>query len=170
MIQGDDFGDHGDVLARVGIDGDLRQLDIEYGGGLDVEPGTLDDRVLVPFLELNHYLDALLLPDGPDAKYSGNVDQYDATDLHVVALHLVPACDQHIVAAHAGDDQIVRDEAVAPLDEIQHALRLADTALAGEEQPNAEDVSERAVQDHRRRELHLEHRLDPPVELRGLEL
>src|SRR6185503_12334396 len=63
VVQRDDFGDHGDVLSRVEIDSDLRQLDIEYGCPLHVEAGPFDNGVLVPFLELNHYLDALLLPD-----------------------------------------------------------------------------------------------------------
>ena len=58
---------------------------------------------------------------------------------------------------------------MAALDEVEHALRLADAALPDEQQPDAEHVGERAMEVRRRRELLLEPRLDPRVELVGLE-
>ena len=67
------------------------------------------------------------------------------------------------------DHEIVGDEPVAALDEIEHALRLSDAALPDEQQPDAEHVGERAVQVRRRRELLLEPRLEPRVELVRLE-
>ena len=102
-------------------------------------------------------------------KIDGNVDESDAANLHVMALQLVPAADQHVVAAPARDHEIVRDEPMAALDEIEHALRLADAASTHEQQPDAEHVRERPVQVRRRRELFLEPRLDSRVELVRLE-
>ncbi len=102
-------------------------------------------------------------------KMRRNVDQPDAANLHVVPLQLVPAADEDVAAAPARDDQIVGDEAVAALDEVEHALRLADAALADEQEPDAEHVGERAVEVGRRREFLLEPGLDAVVELVGLE-
>src|SRR3954467_803524 len=53
MIQGDDLGYHRDVLARIEEDRDLGQLYLENRRRLHVEAGALDDRVLVPFLQLD---------------------------------------------------------------------------------------------------------------------
>jgi hypothetical protein len=86
-----------------------------------------------------------------------------------MALQLVTAADEHVVSALAGDDQIVGDEAVTALNQIENAFGLANAALAGEEKPDAEYIRQRAVQRRGRRKFHFEHRLDPAVELGGLE-
>ena len=59
-----------------------------------------------------------------------------------MTLHLVTTADQNVVPAFAGDDEIVGDEPMAPLDEIEHALGLADSALAAEEDADAENIGE----------------------------
>ena len=155
------------VMFLPGIERDhrLRELDVEDVGGRAVEPGAVDPLRLVPLLELDDDLDALLLAHGAHAEDRRDVDDADAADLHVVALQLVAAADEDVAAAARGDDEIVGDEPVPALDEIEHALRLADAALPDEEQPDAEHVGERAVQGGRRRELVLERRLDLLVEL-----
>ena len=71
MVQRDDFSDHRDILTWIEVDRDLGQLDFEYGRGLNVEPRPLDDGVLIPLLELDDNLDALLLTDGADPKNRG---------------------------------------------------------------------------------------------------
>jgi len=59
---------------------------------------------------------------------------------------------------------------VASLDEIEDAFRFSNSAHAGEKQTDAENIGERAVERDGGGEFHLQHRLDPPVELRGFEL
>ena len=115
-------------------------------GRLAVEARALDDGVLPPLLELHDDLDALLLTHGADAEDRRNVDEADAADLHVVPLQLVTAPDQDVAAARAYDHEIVGDEAMPALDEVEHAFRLADAALAGEQQADAVHVGERAVE------------------------
>src|SRR5205085_7634420 len=110
-----------------------------------------------------------LLAHRSNAENRRNVDQPDAANFHVMALHLVATANQDIVAPLTGDDEIVGDESMAALDEIENALRFPDATLAGEEQSDAENIGERAMQRDRRRELHLEHRLDAPIELRGFQ-
>src|SRR5438105_13203653 len=112
MIQRDDLGDHGDVFPWIQENGDFRELDVKSQSRFHVEAGALDDGVLIPLLELNDDLDALLLANRPNSKYCRNVDQADATNLHVMTLHLVTAANEHIVAALAGDDEIVGNEAM----------------------------------------------------------
>ena len=62
------------------------------------------------------------------------------------------------------------DEPVSPLHQIQHALGLPDPALPREKKTDPEDVRQRSVERHRRRELHLQHRFDATVELRRFQL
>jgi hypothetical protein len=40
----------------------------------------------------------------------------------VVPLKIMTTADQHIVASLAGDDEIIRHQPVASLNEIEHAL------------------------------------------------
>jgi hypothetical protein len=101
---------------------------------------------------------------------SWNVDQTDTTDLHVMALHLVSTADQHVVAALADDHEIVGHQAVSPLDQIENAFRFTNSAHAREKETHTENVGERAMKRGGGGELHLQDRLDPTVELRGLEL
>src|SRR2546423_2087666 len=145
MIQRDYLGDHRDVLSGVEEYRDLRQLDFQYCRRFNIETSALDDRVLIPFFQLHDDLDPFLLPDRADPKNGRNVDQTDATDLHVVALHLVAAANEHIVSALARNHEIVGNEAVATLDEIQHALGFTDSTHASEEEADAKYVGKRAM-------------------------
>jgi hypothetical protein len=99
MIHRDHFGDHRDVLSRIEKHFDLRQFNPENRRRLRVEAGPVHDRILVPLLEVDHDFHALLLPNGPDAEDRGDVDQPHTADLHEMPLQLVPASDQHVVAA-----------------------------------------------------------------------
>src|SRR6267378_1863791 len=170
MIERNDLGDDCDVLPGVEEYGDLRKLHLEHSGRLDIETGSLYNCILIPLLELHDDLDALLLANGANTEDSRNVDQTDTTNLHVVPLHLVSATDQHIVAALADDNQIVRNKPVSPLHEIEDALRFTNSAHTREEETDSENVCEGAVKGGGGGELHLQHGLDPPVEFRGLEL
>ena len=84
-------------------------------------------------------------------------------------LQLVAASDQDVAGTAPYDDEIVGDDAMAALDEVEHALRLADAALADEQEPHAVHVGERAVDGRLRRERIVEPGLDPVVELVRLE-
>src|SRR2546425_6015504 len=68
MIQRDDFGNDGDVLARIQEYRYPRQLDVQYRRSFDVEARTLNNRVLVPFFELDNHLDTLLLSHRANSK------------------------------------------------------------------------------------------------------
>ena len=147
-----------------------RHGDVEDHRLLAGEAGAVGVLGGLPVLELHHHLDALLLPHRADAEQRGNVDEPDAADLHVVRRQLVPPADQHVVAAAGDLDHVVGHQAVAALDQVEHALALADARAADEEQADAVDVGQRAVQRGARRERLLDDRLDPAVELRRLEL
>jgi hypothetical protein len=57
----------------------------------------------------------------------------------------VTASDQHVVTAPRHVDDIIGDEAMAALDQIEHAFALADPRAAAKQQTDAEDVGQRAV-------------------------
>src|ERR1041385_221428 len=73
VIQRDHLGDHGDVLARIEVDANLRNLDVENHGRFGVESGPLRLRFAIPFLELDDDLDALLLPNGANPEHGRDV-------------------------------------------------------------------------------------------------
>src|SRR5687768_10883791 len=122
VVHRDHLGDHRDVLSRVERHADLRERDAEDLRRLAVEPRAVHDLGLVPLLELHHHLDALLLTHGADAEDGRDVHEPDAAHLHVMPLQLVPAADHHVAPATGGDHQVVGHEAVAALDEVEHAL------------------------------------------------
>ena len=142
MTHCDHFAYDGDVLSRIEWHPHFRQLDLEDLDALRVEPRAIHHRVGVPVLELHDDLDALLLPHGANAEDRRDVHEADAADLHVVPLQLVSAADEHVGAATRDEHEIVRDETVAALDQVEHALGLADSAAPREQQPDAEDVRE----------------------------
>src|SRR5215831_15642706 len=169
MVHRDDFRDNRDVLARIERHANLGQLDVENRRGFGVQACAIDRGIVMPLLPLDDDLDALLLAHGANAEDRRDVDETDATNFHVMALQLVAFPDEDVAAAPACDHQIVGDEAVAPLDEIEHAFRFADAAAPDEQQSDAEDVRQRSVKIRRRRELILEPELDPGIELVRLE-
>src|SRR5258705_214958 len=148
VIHRDHFADHRQVLARVQRNRDEGHLDVEDIGFLKVEAGAVVFAVGVPVLELHDDLDALLLPHGADAEQRVDVDEPHAADLHVVAGDLVTAANEDVDAPFRNVHDVVRDEAVPPLHQVEHALALADARPAAEQQANAEDVGQGAV--HRR--------------------
>jgi hypothetical protein len=59
-----------------------------------------------------------------------------------MTLELVTAPDENVIAAPLGDDEVVRDKPMPPLDEIENAFRFADSAFSREEKAHAENISE----------------------------
>src|SRR6478609_4290115 len=169
MMHRDHLRNDRDVLPRIERNRDARDRHAEDVGRLAVEPRPVDDGVVTPLLELHDHLDALLLPHGADAEDRRDVDETESADLHVVPLKVVPAADEDVTSAPPNQDQVVGDDAVAALDEIEYTLRLADAALADEQQPDAVDVSKRAMDRRLRGECVVEPGLDPIVELVGLQ-
>src|SRR5690606_35265122 len=102
----DHLANDGDVLAGVQRDDDLGHLDPEDLHLFGNEPGAVVVRAVVPILELDHDLDALLLPDRPDPEEGRDVNDPDPTDLHVVPLELVAPPDEDVVAAARDVDDI----------------------------------------------------------------
>src|SRR5258708_4444682 len=145
MMHRDDFGDHGDVLAGIEMNGNARNGDTENVRVLVVQSGTVHVGALTPLLELNDDLDALLLAHRADAEDGRNVHEPDAANLHVMALELVAASNEDVVAAATREHEIVGNDPVSTLDEIEHALGFADPALPDEQKPDTVDIGQRAV-------------------------
>src|SRR2546425_7733494 len=170
MVHGHHLADHREVLARVERHGDERQRHFQHLRLLALDAGAVVLAPRVPVLELDDDLDALLLPHRPDPEQRLDVDQPHAADLHVMSRQLVPAPDQHVVAAAVDVHDVVRDQAGAPLHQIEHALALAHPRAPEEEQPHSEHVGGPAVHRGAGGERVVEERLQPGVQLRGLEL
>src|SRR5436190_303043 len=89
-----------------------------------------------------------------DAEEVLDVDDADAAQLHVMAQHVVRISEQDIVGMAFDDHEIVRDQAMAAIDEIERAFALADAAVAEEQHADAVDVEKAGVhRDARRHRL-----------------
>ncbi len=121
-------------------------------------------------LELHHDLDSLLLAHRAHTEQRGDVDEADAANLHVVRGQLVTPPDEDVVAAPGHLYHVVGHEPVPPLHQVEHAFALSDSRAAHEQQPDAVDVGEGAVQRGAGSECLLDDRLDLAVELGRLEL
>src|SRR5207253_6527325 len=164
-----DLTDYGEVLAGVERHGDQGQGHVEHLGGLAIDARPVVFARRVPVLELDHHLDALLLAHRADAEQGPDIDQSHAADLHVMLGELVPAPDEHVVPTTGDVHEIVRHQAMAALDQVQHAFALADPRPPEEQEPHAEHVGERGM--HRRGggERIVQERLEATIELRRLE-
>ena len=169
MRHRDDFANHREVLARIERHRHERQLDVEQLGALLIESGAVVFARVVPVLELHHDFDALLLAHGANAEQRVDVDQADAADFHVMPGNLMPAANQHVVAAARDVDHVVRHQAMPALDQVEHTFALPDPGASSEQEAHAKDVGERAVHGRARGESVVEKRLQPPVEFRRLE-
>ena len=141
----------------------------ENGGLLPGQAGPVAVLGGFPVLQLDHDLDALLLPHRAHPEQRRNVDQADAADFHVVRGELMAPTDEHVMPAAGHLHDVVGDQSVPSLDQVEHTLALADSGAAHEEQAHAVHVGQGAVQGGAGGERLLDDRLDPAVELGGLE-
>ena len=133
---------------------------------VEAEPLVLARRH--PPFQLDDELDALRRSGRRDAEQLLHVDHAEAAQLHVVPRQLGARADEDRLLAAAHFHRVVGDEAVAAMNQIERALALADAALSGDEDAEAEDVHQHRV-DHRplgervleqRRQLGNRHRRD----------
>src|SRR5690606_17031351 len=84
MVQGNNLRDDRNVLPRIEGNDDLRDRDAQDVDARYIETRSIIVGMLVPSLELDHNLDALLLPDRAHAEKRSDVDDADTTDLHMM--------------------------------------------------------------------------------------
>jgi hypothetical protein len=115
-----------------------------------VEPEPVVLLALGPLAQLDDELDLLGVAHGGDAEQVLDVDDAEATDLHVVADDAGAPPDD--VGALPPDlDHVVGDQPVAAHHEVERGLALADAALAEQQHADAEHVEQHAVHVGRRR-------------------
>ncbi len=115
----------------------------EYFGRDILGPDPVVDLVGIPFLELHDELDLLAVPDGADAEQMRHIDDSQPPDLHVVTDDLACSGSQEDVPAHAADlHRIVRHEPVAPLDQLEGRLALADAAVSHDQDADPEHLDQ----------------------------
>src|SRR5439155_17112681 len=116
-------------------DVDAKHLDVFL---LDSQPVHIGH--FVPGFQSDNQIHSFLLADASDAEHGGDVDDADSAHLHVVAGQF-GGCAHEFAAIHEHDlGRIVRHEAVTALDQRQHALALANTALAPKDHADTENI------------------------------
>ena len=118
--------------------------------------------VLAPLLELDHEVDILAVADARYAEQGLHIDDSDAAKLDQVLRDLGSGSDQRLLTDLSDLHDVVRDQTVAALDQLQRHLRFADAALARDQDANAVDVDQDAVDRDAGRKAHIQ----PADELR----
>src|SRR5438105_15849208 len=89
VIEGNHLRNNRDVFSGIEWHSYEGNLQVEYRGRECIETRAVDDRILIPILELHCNLDALLLTNGSNSKNGGNIDESQAANFHMMALQLV---------------------------------------------------------------------------------
>src|SRR5262245_22866941 len=159
MARGD-LDEHREVASRSNRNRDERQRRPQNVLRALVDPQPLVGVPFLPGVQTDDQLHELALAYGRDAEQLLDVDDPQPADLHVVARQIHPGADE-VVADLADLHQVVRDEPVAPHDEVESALALPDAAVTEQEHAEAVDVHEDAMQRGDRRQPLLEEAVEP---------
>src|SRR5260370_17640506 len=117
----------------------------------------------IPFHQLDHQLDLLLVADRGDADEVLDVDDPQAANLHVMPDDRIPgAVKATRLAAHHVDD-VIGDQAMPSHHQVEGDLALADAALAQQQDADSEDVQQHPVKAAHRGEPSLEQGLPLPT-------
>src|SRR5581483_4270337 len=166
-LKGGYFDQAGQVAAGPDGNGDMGDVHVENLHIFVVHADAIHVGNLVPEFEGNDEVDLFFLADAFDAEHGGDIDDADAADLHVVAGQLRAGADDlaAIDQGHLGD--VVGHEAVAALDQGEHAFAFADAALAADDNADAEDVHHAAHLGAMRGEHHFKRQRGEIDELHG---
>ena len=128
--------------------------------GLIVESDPVSGFRVLPAHQLHHQLDLLLVAYRRHAEHILDVDDAYPAHLHVVLDQLGRPAHENVVRRAAHLDQIVRHQSVPAHDQFQRRFGLAHAALAHEQDADAEDIHEHAVDARRGRQLALDEGLN----------
>jgi len=106
---------------------------------------TVEDGFLLPGNEFHVDLYGRLLGDGGHAEKALHVDEAQTADLHEVPGAFRASPPKAPLPLPLDVDEIVRDKPVSPVDQLQGAFALADSALPADEDPDAGHFHENPV-------------------------
>ena len=113
--------------------------------GLAAEAQPVIGLAFLPVLHLHHQVNVALRLHGAHAVNVAHVDHADAPQLHVVADQLRRGANQIIPVDALDVHRVVGDEPVAPLDQLQGRLALADAAVTHQQHALAVNLHQHAV-------------------------
>ena len=144
VVHGRHLHDAGQVPARLHRDGQGGQLHPQDLGVGVLQAQAVIDCGVIPGLQLDDHIDLLIHLDGPHAEQAAYIDDPDAPQLHVVADQLRGGSHQGAMVGLLDLHRVVRDDAVAALDQLDGHLALAHAGLSLEEHPLAVDLHHHA--------------------------
>ena len=145
VVHGGHLQDHGQVSScgdRDGVHGHLDAQDVHI---LILQAQPVIGGLGVPGDDVHHQVDLVFGTDGAHAEQLCHIHNADAPQLNVVADELRCGADEGGLGDLADLHGIVRDETVAPLEELQCGFAFAHAAVAHEQQPFAVDLHQHAV-------------------------
>ena len=110
-----------------------------------LEAQAVEFLVLAPLLQLDDQIDILAVADTGDAKQSLYVNNADTPQFDQMLRDLGRGADQRVLAHLADLDHVVGHQPVASLDQFQGHLGFTDSALARDQDADAVDVDQHAV-------------------------
>ena len=123
---------------------------------LVLQPEAVVFLVLVPVLQVDDHVDGLGVFHALDAEQGLHINDADSPQLDEMPRDARCRPDQGVVTDLADFNDIVRDQPVAPLDQFQRGLALADSALSGDQHAFAVYIHQHAVDGDGRRQLNVQ--------------
>ncbi|VBB38953.1 hypothetical protein TRIP_E160177 [uncultured Spirochaetota bacterium] len=170
LVHGGGFDDDGYIASRFYRNLQHGNLHSQNIRGELVHADPVVDLVGVPVLQLANQLNLLFIPYRAHSVQMGDIDDAQTADFHVVTDNLIGALAHQNRTIDAADlHHIVRHQAVTPLDQLQGGLALAHPRIADQEDSDAENLDQHAMNGGFRSENIRENAQHPAGEFVGIE-
>src|SRR5688572_10753893 len=133
LVPGSHFHEDGEVASgrhRHAYEWDLHAEQLE---DVLVQPQPVVFPIRVPSLELHDELHTLRGAGGSDAEQVADVAEAQAANFHVVPRQLRTGPDDRSLPSTPHFNRVVRDQPMAPDDQVEGTFALADAALADDQ-------------------------------------
>ncbi len=145
VVHGRHLDDDGQVPPGLDRDRQGGHVHVQDRGVQVIRPQPVVDRAVLPGLQIDDEVDVGLPLDGGHAVQPAHVHHADAPQLDVVADQLWGGALQPVGRHPLDLHRVVGDEPVAPLDQLDGRLALADARFAQQQGALAIDLHQHAV-------------------------
>jgi len=111
-----------------------------------IDPEALVGALLVPIIEVYDEVNALSVAHGGDAEEIFDVQHAETTNLDVITKQVCGGAKDRRWRSPFAPDDVVCDKPMTSQNELDRALAFADSALAGEQKTDSENIDQNAVQ------------------------
>ena len=126
------FNQTSDIAAGTHVEIHLWNLHAQNFVEVLLQPGALLDDIGGPLVQRDDHVDPLIEADILHSKHFGDIDDANATALHVATIQFRTGSNQLAFVHEADVGEVVRHQRVAPFDQREGALALPDATVAAQ--------------------------------------